>query len=107
PLADRVGGEGVGRARQRPPPPPPLTPRFLKLADELLLLGVDTDRRLARGDRRAHPLIDQPKLRIAIGMLRAFQGLAIGLQAVPERTQQLSDRREVHVVTLLTELGSA
>ena len=80
-------------------------PRVLELADQLLLLGVDRDRRLTRGDRRGHPLVDQPELHVAIGMLRALQRLAIGLQAVAQRAQQRGDRRVMDLVTLLAQLA--
>ena len=71
----------MGRDLDRVALGPPLTARVGELAHQLLLLGVDRDRRLTRCDRGAHPLVDQAKLQIAVGMLVAFEGLAIGLQA--------------------------
>ena len=96
----------MGRDPDRLSGHPPLAPSVLELADELLLLGIETDRRLARSDRRTDPLVDQTELQITVGMLGSLQGLAIGLQAVPQRTQQMSHGREVNLVAPLTQLNS-
>src|SRR5207342_3213174 len=66
-----------------------LTPAILEIADQLLLLGVDRDRRLARRQRLAQPCIEVTELRVAVGMAGSFEGLAVGLQAVAHRPQQI------------------
>ena len=86
-------------------PGAPLAAAVLELADQLLLLGVDRDRRLTRRDRRRHALVDVPELGVAIGVLRALQRLAVGLQAVAQRTQQRGDRRVVGFVSALAQLA--
>src|SRR6202048_1157144 len=47
-----------------------LTTAILEIADQLLLLGIDRDRRLPRGQRLLHLSIDVPKLGLAVGMDR-------------------------------------
>jgi len=64
----------------------------LEVADQLLLLGVDRDRRLARCQRRRHLLIDVAELRIVIGVVATLAGLAVGLQAVAKPAQQIAHR---------------
>ena len=58
------------------------------VADQLFLLRVDGDDRLARSLRRNHFGIDVLELVVAIRMLRALVGLAVRLPAVAERRQQ-------------------
>jgi hypothetical protein len=66
-----------------------LTAAILEIANQLLLLGVDRDRRLARRQRLCHLGIEVTELRVAVGMARPFEGLAIGLQAVTHSAQQI------------------
>ncbi len=47
----------------------PFATVVLEIADELLLLGVDGDNRLALGQRRFHGGIEDGELRIPIGMI--------------------------------------
>jgi len=70
----------------------PFAPAVLEIADQLLLLGVDRDRRLARRKRRLHLRVDVAELGVAVGMACPFAGLAVGLQAVAERAQRGPDR---------------
>ena len=65
------------------------TTAILEIADQLLLLGVDGDRRLARRQRLLHLIVDIAELRIAVGMVRPLEGLAIGLQAIAQLSQQI------------------
>ena len=55
----------------------PLPTAVLEIADQLLLLGIDRDRRLLGGDRRLDPLVDVAKLRVAVGVARALSGLRL------------------------------
>ena len=82
----------------------PLAAGVLELADELLLLRVDADRRLPGSDRRSDRVVDVPKLRVAVGMLLAFQRLARRLQAVAELAQKPRHRPEPDRVPALGEL---
>src|ERR1700730_5492316 len=51
-----------------------LTAAVLEIADQLLLLGIDRDRRLPRGQRLLHLSIDIPRLGIAVGMASSPRG---------------------------------
>jgi hypothetical protein len=55
----------------------PLPAGVLEIADELLLLGVDRDRRLLGGDRRLNLPVEVAKLRIAVGVARASPALRL------------------------------
>ena len=72
-----------------------LTTAILEIADQFLLLGIDRDRWLPRGQRLLHLSIDVPKLGIAVGMVRPLAGLAIGLEAVSQIAQKIGH----HIVT--------
>jgi hypothetical protein len=61
----------------------PLAPHSLVIADQFLLLAIDRNRRLARGERRPDRLVDVRKLPVAIGMLGSLTRLLVGLQAKP------------------------
>ena len=52
--------------------------------------------RLPQGLKGAYPPVDMLELRIAVGMLGAFQRLAVGLQAVAQLVQQPIDRPLAH-----------
>jgi len=62
----------------------PFTTGVLELADELLLLGVDTDRWLPGRDRNRDRVVDVRKLSVAVGMLLTLQRLTRRLQTEPE-----------------------
>lgn len=72
----------------------PLPASIDVVTDQFLLFGVD------RYDRDALPQaffyrgVDVPKLRIAIGMIRTFLGLAIALQAI---VQAMKNLRNLHM----------
>ena len=90
---------------------PPFATGVPEIADQLLLLGVDRDRRLARRERFGHPVVDVVELRIAVGIVRSLARLAVGLQAVVELVQQLADKRAAdfvaHVAQAPAELAQA
>ena len=58
------------------------------LADQFLLLRIDADYRLARGEGSGDPVVDVAELGVAIRVLLALDGLGVGLQAVPQRSGQ-------------------
>ena len=88
---------------------PPFASGVLEVADELLLLGVDRDRRLTRRERFFHPIVDVVELRIAVGVVRSLARLAVGLQTVIELVQEFADERAAdrmaHVAQAPTELA--
>jgi hypothetical protein len=71
---------------------PPLSARVLEVADQLFLLGIDGDDRLPGALSPPHLLVDVPELRVAIRMIRPLARLAIGLQTVTRRGQELGDQ---------------
>lgn len=70
-----VMGPDLGRQSFRMP----LTASVLLLADQLLLLGVHTDHRIAGTHMLLGPVVDVLELGIPVGVLPAFEGLAVGL----------------------------
>jgi hypothetical protein len=50
-------------------------------------------------------LVDVGELCIAIAMIAALAGLAIGLQTVPKRTQQFTDYAVADLMAKLTQSG--
>jgi hypothetical protein len=87
-----LAGEVVGVDLDWHPRGRPFPATVLELADQLFLLGVHRDHRLARRKRRLCGLVDQLELGVAIGVICTLARLAIGLQAVAERAQQPRDR---------------
>ena len=76
------------------------TTTVLEVADQFLFLGIDRDRRLPRGQRLLHLLIDVAELLVAVGMARPLAGLAIGLEAVTlEAVTQIAQKIGDHVAT--------
>lgn len=61
---------------------PAILPAILKVSNQLFLLGIDRDCWCGRNQRLPHVFIDVMELLIAIRMIGAFAGFAIGLQAV-------------------------
>src|SRR5215475_6204159 len=72
--------------------PPFLTTRR-KIAQQLLLLRINTDHRLASSQELRHHASDVPKLGIPVRMVRPFLRLHRRLQAVPRRSQQPTNAR--------------
>ena len=81
----------------------PLPSRVLEVADQLLLLGVDGDDRHAPLDAVLRLGVDVLELRVAIGMLRALDGLVRRLQAVAVLAQQLGHRLVADADAVLRE----
>ena len=65
-------------------------PAVLKVTDLLLLLRVHRDHWLPGALILCHRRSDVPELCVTVGMLRAFAGLARGLQAVVKLRQQIA-----------------
>ena len=59
----------------------PFAAGVLEIADQFLLLRIDGYGRLVLGHRRLDRVVDDPELPIAVGVVGALTGLAIGLQA--------------------------
>jgi hypothetical protein len=57
--------------------------------DELLLLGVDTDHRLAQAELQLDRHVEVFELGVAVGMVGPLEDLAVGLQAVAHLVQEL------------------
>src|SRR5262249_11408948 len=68
-----------------------LAPTVLEVADQLLLLGVDRDGRLALALEALDTGVDVLELPVAVGVLEAFAGLGVGLQAEAEFLEQPTD----------------
>ena len=83
----------------------PLPSGVLEVADKLLLLRVDRDHRLLRGQRRRHALIDVGELRVAVRMVVALAGLAVGLQAELLLLQQFAHNRMADPVAAFRQFG--
>jgi hypothetical protein len=89
----------------------PLAPAILEIADQLFLLGIDRNRRLACRKRFLHMVVDVMKLRVAIRVVRSLTRLAVSLQAVIELVQQLANQCAVdlmaHRAQTLADLAQA
>jgi len=81
----------------------PFPSGVLEIADQLLLLAVDRDDRLASLQRLSTGPVDPPELQIAIRMLASLSGLGVRLEAVARRPQQLGDRDVLNLMSLLTQ----
>ncbi len=79
--------------------------RVLEVADQLFLLGVDGDGRVACGQRRLCLCVDILELRITIRMLRPLEGLAVGLETEAQLLQQLRDAAGADLVAERLKLG--
>jgi len=76
----------------------------LEIAHQFLLLRIDRDDRLARCQERLGLGVDIAKLRVAIDVVAAFPGLAVGLQAIAHAAQQAADDRRANPVPFLCQL---
>jgi hypothetical protein len=63
----------------------------VEVAEQLLLLGIDRDRRLSVVMTRPDEGVDSCKLGIAVRVAGAFAGLAIGLDVVAAVAKQAGD----------------
>src|SRR5262249_53607254 len=104
PVGDRLALARVGEVVRidlvRPALGPPGLPGVLEVAQNLLLLGVDRDRRLLMPLLGAHPAVDVPELRVAVGVTPPLVRLAVGLQAVAGLLQQAAHGGRPHRVAL-------
>src|SRR4051812_14545280 len=76
-----------------------------EVTDQLLLLGVYGDHRLAGRLRRLHLRVDVLELRVSVGMARSLGRLAIDLARIRKLVdEQPADRVRAHVVALCREL---
>ena len=74
-----------------------------EIADQFLLLGVDRDYGLLLGQSSGHLGVDMGELRIPVGVAVTLLGLAVALQAVTRRIEQLGHQGAAHLVTLLLQ----
>ena len=74
-----------------------------EVADQFLLLGVDRDHRLLFCQSRTHLNVDVGELGVAVRMAVAFLGLAVALQAVARRVEQLGHQGAARLVPLLLQ----
>jgi hypothetical protein len=80
-------------------------PAILEIADQFLLLGINEDGGLSCRKCDLHTLVDVGELCIAIRVVAALAGLAIGLQTIAKRTQQLADHAVTDLMAKLTQSG--
>lgn len=104
-LAQLRVGEVMDTHRHRIPRRPPGTGRVAEVADQLLLLGVHADHRLAGVSVAASLLVEIPELGVPVGMLAALERLGIGLQAKALLPQQAGDGVRTDPVPLTGQLG--
>jgi hypothetical protein len=71
--------------------------------NRIRLLGIDRDRRLAGGECRLHLGVDVLELPIAVGMLRALAGLAVGLTAIVQLAPRHADQLLARLKALLAQ----
>jgi hypothetical protein len=81
----------------------PFAAGVLEIADQFLLLRIDRNSRLVLGHGRLEGLVDEAELRVAVGVVGAFAGLAVGLQAELLFLQQLTDDRVADLVPEIAE----
>ena len=77
--------------------------RIGELADQLLLLGVRTDRRLAVVDEPLGHVSQIAELGVPIGMLAALADLGVGLQGITAQTVQQAQHRATRYLETLTD----
>jgi hypothetical protein len=112
-IIDAVGNDlAFGRIREVMsldsnglPVAPPRASGILIIANVFLLFGVDGKCGLVGSLLRFDTAPDVLKLRIAVRMLFALDGLAIRLQAVARRLQQLPHRGAADCVALRFQLS--
>ena len=79
----------------------PFPPAVLEVPDQLLLLRVDRDHRLAGGQMLVRSPVDMLELRVAVRMRGAFLPFARRLQPVPQTVQQPAHSGRTHPPALL------
>jgi hypothetical protein len=83
----------------------PFAAGILELPHDLLLLGIDGDRRLALAQGRLDAGGDVFELGVAIGVPRAPDRLAIGLQAVAAPSEQHGDHPVARAMARAGQFG--
>jgi len=78
-------------------------PPVLEVPDQLLLLGVYRDDRIARRHGRLGQRVDAGELGVAIGVAGTLSRLAIALQAVLQTVQQARHRLMADPMPLLAQ----
>ena len=81
----------------------PCPARVLEIPNQLLLLGVDRDRRLTLGQRRVDRLVEVLELGVAVGMVRSLAGLAVCLKAVAASAQYRADAGVTDAMTQIAQ----
>src|SRR6202042_1522643 len=81
----------------------PFPAGVLEIADQFLLLGIDGYDRLVLADGRFHGLVDDPELRVPVGIVGALARLAVGLQAELLLLQQFANHRVADLVPKLAQ----
>ena len=79
----------------------PFPPAVLEVPDQLLLLRVDRDHRLAGGQMLVRGLVDVLELRVTVRMRGAFLPFARRLQPVAQAVQQPAHSGRTHPPPLL------
>ncbi len=102
-LALGVGREIMHQHRRRRALRLPFAPAVLEVPDQLFLLRVDRDHRLASGQMRVRGLVDVLELRVAVRMRGAFLPLARRLQPVAQAVQQPAHSGRTHPPPLLVQ----
>ena len=82
----------------------PFTARILEIAHQFLLFRIDRDDRLAVRQETAGLVADVFKLSIPVHMLAAFVDFPIGLQAIVQLVQAISNDRMADVVPLSLQI---
>lgn len=82
----------------------PLATLIAKVADELLLLGIDTDNRIAIGEKQLLDPPDVAELFVPVGMIWASQTFAIAVESIFQFLQQAAHRRWPHPKLALRQL---
>ena len=81
----------------------PLPAAVFVLADEFLFLGVHADHRAAGVLVGFDLLAEVAELGVPVGMLAAFGGLGVGLQAVPEPLEQPAHHKLADLMPSLSQ----
>src|SRR5215472_615798 len=82
----------------------PLAAIVFEIPYGLFLLGVDRYDRIIRGQEGLGLRINVLKLRVAIDVLAAFSGLAVGLQAIAHVAQKIANNSRANLMSLLRQL---
>jgi len=76
---------------------------ILEIANQLLLFGVDRDRRLTLGQGRVDRPVDILELGVAVGMVRTLAALAVCLKAVAASAQYRTDAGVTDAMTQIAQ----